>query len=314
MTAATVSLWRFAGLRLASAALTVLGVITVVFMLVHLIPGDPVEVMLGESARPAERAELRAALGLDRPLPVQWLDYLGRLARGDLGRSLHSRAPVRALLAERLPYTALLAGAALGVALAVALPLGIGAALRRGTPLDTAAMVFALAGVAVPNFWLGPLLILVFAIGLGWLPVSGAAGPAAIVLPALTLGTALAAILARMLRAALLEVLEEDYVLAARARGLPERVVIGRHALRNAAVPVVTVLGLQLGALLAGAVITETIFAWPGIGSLAVDAIHRRDFPVVQACVLVVSLVWVVVNAFTDLACAALDPRLGRRP
>jgi len=175
VTAATVSLWRFAGLRLASALLTVLGVVTVVFMLVHLIPGDPVEVMLGESARPAERAELRAALGLDRPLPVQWLDYLGRLARGDLGRSLHSRAPVRALLAERLPYTALLAGAALGAALAVALPLGIGAALRRGTPLDTAAMVFALAGVAVPNFWLATLLILVFALSLGWVAPSGLA-------------------------------------------------------------------------------------------------------------------------------------------
>lgn len=303
-------MWSFAATRLGSAAVTVLGVVTVVFLLLHLVPGDPVEVMLGESARPAERAALREALGLDRPLGVQWLDYVSRLARLDLGASLHSRRPVAALIKEHLPATLGLAAAAIAVALAVALPLGILAALKRGSLWDRAAMAVALAGVAVPNFWMGPLLILAFAVGLGWFPVSGIEGWRALVLPALTLGSALAAMLARMLRAALLEVLHEDYVRAARARGLTERRVILHHALPNAGLPVITVLGLQLGALLAGAVITETVFSWPGVGTLLVEAIHRRDYPVVQGCVLLVSVAYVAVNALTDLACAALDPRV----
>jgi len=300
--------------RLFSAAIVVFGVVTIVFALIHAVPGDPVEVMLGESAQAADREALRHELGLDRPVTVQWLDYLARLARADLGASLHSKRPIAEVLAERIPATVQLAAAALAVALAIAVPLGIMAALRRDTLLDQGAMGFALLGVSIPNFWMGPLLILVFSLWLGWLPVSGRDSPGSIILPALTLGTALAAILSRMIRAALLDVLHEDYIRTARAKGLGEFAVIVRHALPNIALPVVTVLGLQLGALLAGAVITETIFAWPGVGQLVVEAIQRRDYPVVQACVLLIALTYVAVNTLTDLAYAWMDPRvrLGR--
>jgi peptide/nickel transport system permease protein len=301
---------RFLVTRLASALVVVAGVSLLVFLLIHLVPGDPVEVMLGDTARPADRTALREALGLDRPLPEQLAAYAGGLLRGDLGRSLHSQRPIADMLAERIPATAELALAGLAVALLVALPLGILAAVRRNTWWDRSAMVVSLLGVSVPNFWLGPVLILVFSLGLGWLPVSGREGPASVVLPALTLGTALAAVLARMVRAALLEVLSEDYVRTARAKGLPPHRVILHHALRNAALPVITLLGLQLGALLGGAVITEVVFAWPGLGQLTVEAIQRRDYPVVQACVLLIALSYVVVNTLTDLVYAALDPRV----
>lgn len=301
---------RFLLSRLVSAGVVVAGVSGVVFLLIHLVPGDPVEVILGETASGAERQALRQALGLDRPLATQFAEYVGRLLHLDLGTSLYSRQPILDIVAERLPATLELAVAALAVAVLVALPLGILAALRRGRGWDYGAMAFSLVGVSVPNFWLGPLLILVFSLGLGWLPVSGREGGLSLVLPAVTLGTALAAILARMVRASLLEVLSEDYVRTARAKGLPpHRVVLG-HALRNAWAPLVTVLGLQLGALLAGAVITEVVFAWPGIGQLTVEAIQRRDYPLVQACVLLVSLGYVLVNTVTDLAYAWLDPRV----
>lgn len=307
-------MWRYLLLRLASAVVTVLGVVTLVFLLVHLVPGDPVDVMLGESARPAERAALRAALGLDRPLGVQWLDYVGGVLQLDLGMSLHARRPVASLIAERLPATVSLAAAALGIALVFALPLGVLAAVRRNSIWDRLAVGAALVGIAVPSFWLGPVLILVFSLGLGWLPVTGADEPFAIVLPAITLGAALAGLLARMVRTGLCEVLAQDYVRTARAKGLGEGAVIWRHALANAALPVATIAGLQLGGLLAGAVVTETVFAWPGIGSLTVAAIERRDYPLLQGCVLLVGLVYVVANALTDLACAALDPRLHSGP
>lgn len=296
--------------RLLSAAVVVFGVSCLVFMLVHLIPGDPVEVMLGESSQPADRAALRHSLGLDRPIHIQLIQYYDRLLHFDLGTSLYSRRPISELLIERLPATLELALAGLLVALLISVPLGVLAAVRKDTGWDGGAMLFSMLGVSIPNFWMGPLLILVFSLWLGWLPVSGREGVASLVLPALTLGTALAAILSRMIRATLLEVLGEDYIRTARAKGLSPRVVVLRHALRNALLPVITLLGLQLGALLAGAVITEIVFSWPGIGQLTIESIHRRDYPVVQACVLLISLAYVVVNTLTDLVYAWLDPRI----
>jgi len=296
--------------RLLSAALVVFGVICLVFLLIHLIPGDPVELMLGESAQPADREALRSALGLDRPLPAQLAAYLQGLLRLDLGASLHSQRPIAEILAVRIPPTLELAGTALGVALLLALPLGISAALHKDKAWDVGAMGFSMLGVSVPNFWLGPLLILVFSLWLGWTPVSGREGPASIVLPAITLGTSLAAILARMVRSSLLEVLGEDYVRTARAKGLSEPVVVWRHAMRNAWLPVITLIGLQFGALLGGAVITETVFSWPGIGSLLVESIQKRDYPVVQACVLLISLSYVLVTTLTDLVYGWIDPRI----
>lgn len=300
----------FFAVRILSAGVVILGVVILVFLIIHLVPGDPVEVLIGESGQATERAALRGALGLDRSLSEQLGRYLTALARADLGRSFHSRRPVTVLLAERIPATAQLAVAALGIALIVALPLGILAARYHGSIWDRMAMTFALLGMSIPNFWLGPLLIMLFALQLGWLPVSGRESVTAIILPACTLGLGMAAILARMLRAALLEVLSEDYIRTAAAAGLPPKRVIWRHALPNAALPVITLLGMQLGALLGGAVITETIFVWPGIGSLMVEAINRRDYPVVQGCILLISLTYVGVNTLTDILYATLDPRV----
>lgn len=296
--------------RMISTAGVVLGVAVLVFLLIHLIPGDPVDVMLGESAQPADRTALRHALGLDQPVLTQLLNYLQRVFTLDLGQSLHSQRPITALLAERIPATAELAVVALGITLLLAVPLGLVAAAQRDTLWDQGAMTFSLLGVSIPNFWMGPLLILVFALWLGWFPVSGREGAGAVVLPALTLGTSLAAILARMIRSSVLEVLGEDYIRTAYAKGLSRRRVLLRHALPNALLPVITVLGLQLGTLLAGAVITETVFSWPGIGLLTIEAIQSRDYPVVQACVLLIALTYVVVNSLTDLLYAVIDPRI----
>jgi peptide/nickel transport system permease protein len=298
------------GRRLALLVPTVLGVVTLVFFLVHLIPGDPVEVMLGETASRADLAQLRAALGLDRPLGEQYARFVGGLARGDLGRSFFYRKPVAAVIAGALPATALLAATALAVSLAIALPLGVIAAVRRDRLTDRLAMLGSLIGVSMPNFWLGPMLIILFSFRLGWLPVSGKEGAASLVLPALTLGMALAAILARMTRASMLDVLGEDYLRTARAKGVREAVVIGRHALRNALLPVVTIVGLQFGALLSGAVITENVFAWPGVGTLLIQAITARDYPLVQGCVLVIALCYVTVNFLTDVLYSVIDPRV----
>lgn len=296
--------------RLLSALLTIWVVATLVFFLIHLIPGDPVEVMLGEQATTADREALRAALGLDKPLVEQYAVYLGQLVQWDLGQSLYGSRPINDILAERLPATAELALVAMAVALLLALPLGMLAATRKGSAWDSGAMTFSLLGAAIPNFWLGPLLILLFSLQLGWLPVSGREGAASIVLPALTLGTGLAAILARMVRSSLLEVLQEDYIRTARAKGVKPTAVLWRHALRNAWLPLLTVLGLQLGAVLAGAVITETVFAWPGIGSLVVEAIQIRDYPLLQACVLLISAAYVLINTLTDLLYTWADPRI----
>lgn len=296
--------------RLITATVVVLGVMCLVFALIHLVPGDPVEVMLGESAQPADKEALREALGLNQPVHLQLLDYLARLVRLDLGTSIYSRRPILDILLERIPATIELGIAALLVATFFALPLGILAAMHRNTLLDFGAMGFALVGVSIPNFWMGPMLILVGALWLGWFPVSGREGFMSLVLPALTLGTAMAAILSRMIRSALLEVITEEFIRTARAKGLTEWRVIVHHGLRNALLPVITLLGLQLGALLGGAIITETVFSWPGIGLLVVEAIQRRDYPVVQATVLFISLSYVLVNLLTDLLYAWIDPRV----
>lgn len=299
--------------QLAATASTVLAVLVTVFLLVRVLPGDPVEVMLGERASGADRAALVAQLGLDRPLPVQLGDYLRGLARLDLGQSLRYHEPVTTLIGARLPATLQLAGAALALAVALALPLGIVMAVRAGRLAGRLAGTLTLLGLALPGFWFGPLLILLFAVQLGWLPVAGREQLASLVLPALTLALGLAATLARQLAANLTETLAAEHVRTARAKGLPPGQVLWRHGVRNALLPVATVFGLQMGALLGGAVITETVFAWPGLGALTVEAIGARDYPLVQGCVLLIAGMYVLVNGLTELAYGWIDPRV-RRP
>lgn len=286
------------------------GVTTLVFIVTQVLPGDPVDLMLGETARPAQREQLRKTLGLDRPLGVQYADYMGGLLRGDLGTSLHQKRAVSAIIFERTYASAELTLASMAVALLISLPLGIAAARRQGTALDLGAGFLAVAGASMPVFWLGPLLIIVFSIGLGWLPVSGREGSFSLILPAVTLGTALSPILMRMARSSLLEVLPQDYISAARAKGISEKRVLWLHALKNACLPLITILSLQLGALLSGAIITETVFAWPGVGRLVIQAIASRDYPLVQGCVLFIAAVYVSANFLADIAYAWLDPRV----
>lgn len=296
--------------RLLGTIPVIFGVLLLTFLLVHSIPGDPVEVMLGESAASADREVLRQNLGLDEPLPIQFFQYVAKVAQGDLGASIHSKKPIVDLLAERLPATMKLAALALMIAISIGVPLGIVAALKVDRWADNLATVLSLTVSAMPHFWLGPLLMMVFALWLGLLPVSGMDANTSIILPALTLGFGLAAILTRMTRASMLEVLHEDFIRTARAKGLPEKTVILKHALRAALLPIVTVLGLQLGSLLAGTVITETVFAWDGIGRLLVESIEKRDYPVTQACVLVIALTYVFVNLLTDIIYTRIDPRV----
>ncbi len=296
--------------RLLALPLVLWAAVSLVFFSIHLIPGDPVDVVLGETARPADREALRARWGLDRPVPEQYALYLTGLVRGQLGESFSFRRPVSELIAERYPATLLLAGSAMGVALLFAIPLGALAALRRNRPLDRVSMLAALFGVSVPNFWLGILLMLIFSLWLDWLPVSGFVGPASVVLPAVTLGASLAGILTRMTRSSLLDELGHDYVRTARAKGLGTRATLFKHALRNALIPVVTLAGLQFGALLAGAIITEKVFAWPGIGALLISGVQARDYPVVQGCIAVIVTSYVIVNLLTDLLYAGIHPRV----
>jgi len=288
----------------------ILGVATLVFSLIHLVPGDPAQAMLGDGASAADVADLRTRLGLDRPLAEQYGRFMSGLVRGDLGTSFRTSQPVVSSIVERVPATVELAFAAMFVAMMVALPLGIIAAVKRGTIADHAAMTVALAGISIPNFWLGPMLAILFSVYLGWLPVSGRGGWESLILPAISLGAALAAILARMTRASLLEELRELYVRAARARGVSRSRSILRHALRNSLIPLVTILGLQFGAVLTGAVITETIFAWPGVGRLLIQSIGFRDYPLVQGCILLIAITYVTVNLITDLIYGVLDPRI----
>ncbi len=296
--------------RLVLTIPVLLGVATLVFALIHLIPGDPAQAMLGEGATPEEVNQLRERLGLNRPLIVQYGSFLKGLTHGDLGVSLRNDQPVTAQILERMPATAELAFASMTVAVLLAVPLGIVAAVWRGTAIDFGAMTLSLVGISVPNFWLGPLLAIIFSVELGWLPVGGRGTLAHLVLPAVTLGAALAAILARMTRASLLEELREPYVLAARAKGVSRSRAILYHAFRNSLIPIVTILGLQFGVVLTGAVITETIFAWPGIGRLLIQSISFRDYPLVQGCVLLIAVTYVGVNLLTDLTYSFLDPRI----
>jgi len=289
---------------------TVIGAVTLVFFFLHMIPGDPVEVMLGETAQQADKEKLREELGLNLPLHIQYGRFVMGALRGDLGDSYFYRRPVVRVIAERVPATFELALAAFLVAGLIAIPLGIVSALREGTALDSASALFSLLGVSMPNFWLGPLLIILFSLKLGWFPVSGRGGLGSLVLPAVTLGTALVAILSRMTRSSLLERLGEDYLNVARAKGLPEWKVILKHALRNALIPIITIMGLQFGALLSGAIITENVFSWPGVGTLLINAIEARDYPLVQGCVLFISLSYVLVNLLTDLLYGWVDPRI----
>jgi ABC-type dipeptide/oligopeptide/nickel transport system permease component len=301
---------RFLLRRLLLTIPVLLGVATLVFSLIHLVPGDPVQAMLGESASPQEVADVRSRLGLDRPLYVQYSAFLKGLVRGDLGTSLRTDEPVARAIASRMPATVELAVAAICLAVAIAIPLGIIAAVGAGTGVDYAATTLALAGISMPGFWVGPLLAILFAITLGWLPVSGRGTPAHLVLPAITLGAPLAAVLARMTRASVIEELGELYVLAARARGVSRPRAVLRHAVRNSLIPIVTVLGLQMGAVLTGAVITETIFAWPGVGRLLIQSINFRDYPLVQGCILLIAVTYVAMNLLTDLVYGLLDPRI----
>ncbi len=287
-----------------------LGVATLVFALIHLVPGDPAQSMLGDSAAPEDVARLRETLRLNDPLISQYAAFLAGVAKGDLGRSFRYGTPVTREIGSRLLRTMQLAVAAMGVAILFAIPLGIIAAVWRGTAIDHAAMTLSLAGIAMPNFWLGPLLAILFAVVLGWLPVAGTGSAAHLVLPSITLGAALSAILARMTRTSLLEELREPYVLAARARGVSRTRAVLRHAFPNSLIPIVTIIGLQFGAVLTGTIITETIFAWPGVGRLLIQAINFRDYPLIQGCILFISLTYVMMNLITDLTYGLLDPRI----
>lgn len=285
-------------------------VVSVVFLLIHLVPGDPILQMLGEGAPATDVAAVRHTYGLDVPLGRQYLNYWKGVLHGDLGKSLRFNQSVSRLILQRYPFTLQLTIAALLVAIIIAIPAGVRSAQRRGKWDDKLLSVVSLFGLSFPNFALGPILILFFAIKVGLLPVSGSGSVAHLVLPAITMGGSLAAILTRMVRTSMLEELSQDYIRTARAKGLPERTVVYRHALRNAMLPVLTVLGLQFGALLAGAIVTEKIFSWPGIGRLTIDAIGTRDYSLVQGCVLAIGLTYVIVNLMTDLAYSLVNPRV----
>ena len=285
-------------------------VVSIVFLLIHFVPGDPIQQMLGEGAASADIESARHAYGLDVPLGRQYLNYWKGVLHGDLGPSLRFNQGVSKLIAQRYPYTLQLTLAALLVAILLAIPAGVRSARHRNQWDDRALSVVSLFGLSFPNFALGPVLILLFSIQLGWLPVSGSGSLLHLILPAITMGGALAAILTRMVRTSMLEELGQDYIRTARAKGLPESTVVYRHALRNAMIPIVTVLGLQFGALLAGAIVTETIFSWPGIGRLTVQAIANRDYYLVQGCILAIGLTYVAVNFLTDFVYSIVNPRI----
>jgi peptide/nickel transport system permease protein len=295
--------------RLAQTALVLLGVSMLSFGTLFL-TGDPTMLMAGESWNQQQVETFRHQMGFDRPWIVQYLDFLTRALHGDFGVSLRQQQPTLALIADRLPATLQLAGASMAIAICVGVPVGVAAATRRNSIWDNLLMLGGLLGQSIPVFWLGLLMIMVFAVGLGWFPVAGTGGPQYLVLPALTLGLFSTAYIARMTRSSMLEVLGRDYVRTARAKGLAGKRVIVGHALRNALIPLVTVIGLQFGALLGGAVITETIFAWPGVGRLTIQAIQSKDLPLVQACVLFLAMIFVLANLVVDLLYAYLDPRI----
>ncbi len=301
---------RYIFLRLLFALPALWLIVTMVFLLAHIVPGDPVQQMLGEGARLDDLREMRHTLGLDVPVAVQYGRYMTGVLHGNLGESFRFQQPVASLVLSHFPATLELAFVALLVCAAIGIPAGILAASRRGEPADHAIGMLTLLGLSVPNFALGPVLILIFSVLIGWLPVSGRGEISHLVLPAITLGAALAAILTRMVRTAVVEQLSSDYVRTARAIGLSEPAVLFRHAFRNALTPILTILGLQFGTLLAGAIVTETIFSWPGVGRLAVQAIESRDYPLLQGCILLIAVSYVIVNLATDLLHAVVDPRV----
>jgi peptide/nickel transport system permease protein len=296
--------------RLLQAIPVLFGVSLAVFLMVHLIPGDPAALIAGNEATRADVENVRQSLGLDRPLPVQYVSFVGKALTGDLGKSFRTGRPVLEEIMPRYLNTMALGAIALGIAVLLGMASGIVSAVRRHTAFDNAALLLSLAGVSMPTFFLGLLLMLVFSVWLGWLPLSGKDTWLHYILPAITLSTASIAIVSRVMHASLIEVLHEDYVRTARAKGQRESLVIWRHAVRNALIPVVTVAGLQLGYLLGGAVVTETVFAWPGLGRLLVQSILARDFPVVQAAVLLLATTFVAINLITDLIYGLLDPRI----
>ena len=301
---------RRIGLRFLLAIPALWLIVTMVFLLAHIVPGDPVQEMLGEGARVEDLNQLRHALGLDFPLATQYARYLAGVVRGNLGESFRYQRPVSRVILEHYPATLELSFVALLACAAIGISAGVLSAHKRGHIEDRAVSVFTLLGLSVPNFALGPVLILLFSVILGWLPVSGRGGLAHLVLPAITLGAALAAILTRMVRIAVIEELSSDYVRTARAKGLSESAVLFRHAFRNALIPILTILGLQFGTLLAGTIVTETIFSWPGIGRLAVTAIQARDYPLLQGCILLIAVSYVLVNLLTDFVYLLVDPRV----
>lgn len=298
--------------RLSHTLLVIVGISIVSFVFLQL-SGDPVGLMLPQDATSQQIEDLRHKLGLDDPVVVQYLRFVGNALRGDLGRSLFSNEPVAALILERLPATVELAFFSMAFALVIALPIGIVSALKRDTLIDTASMVLALFGLSMPHFWLGIMMIMLFSVQLGWLPTSGRGSFAQIIMPAAAMGISMVALFARLTRSTLLEVLGQDYVRTARAKGLPEYIVIGKHALKNAMIPLVTMIGMEFGLLLGGAVIIETVFAWPGVGRLIVQAIMDRDYPVVQGAVMLLSMIFVIVNLLVDLAYGWLDPDVSLR-
>jgi peptide/nickel transport system permease protein len=301
---------KYLARRMLSVVPVALGVATLTFAIIHLVPGDPVVAMLGETAAPADVAGMRRQLGLDRPLLTQYAAYLGGLAIGDLGESISYRKPVSRMVSERFPATIELAAAGMLVALLIAFPLGIVAGANPGGAADMGAMGFAILGISIPHIYLGPLLMILFSLDLRWLPLTGRGGFAHLVLPAVTLGTALAAIIARMLRQSLIVVRGSDYMRTALGKGLSARAAIVRHGLKNALTSVITIIGLQMGSLLSGTLITEMIFSWPGLGRLLIGAIGARDYPLVEGCVLTFAMTYVVVNLATDLVYALVDPRV----
>jgi ABC-type dipeptide/oligopeptide/nickel transport system permease component len=301
---------RYVSIRLLFALPALWLILTMVFLLAHIVPGDPVAQMLGEGARAEDLTQLRHVLGLDLPLPVQYGRYLAGVLHGNLGESFRFQQPVLRIVIEHYPATLELAVVALLICALIGIPAGVLAAHKRGERTDHAVAVLTLFGLSVPNFALGPVLLLLFSVVLGWLPVSGRGGIPHLILPAFTLGAALAAILTRMVRTSVIEELSADYVRTARSKGVSESGVLFRHALRNALIPILTILGLQFGSLLAGTIVTESIFSWPGIGRLAVQAITSRDYPLLQGCILLIAVSYVFVNLLTDLVYALVDPRV----
>jgi ABC-type dipeptide/oligopeptide/nickel transport system permease component len=296
--------------RSLQSLLLILLVTFVVFMLLHITPGDPATIILGEQATPEQIADLRRSMGLDRPLPEQYARFLANAVRGDFGMSIRAQRPALEYVLERLPATLQLSAGAFAFAVLTGIPTGILSAVKRLSIWDHSSMFVALLGQSMPVYWLGLMLIIVFAVQLRWLPASGMGQPQHLVLPAITLGSFLIGLIIRLTRSSMLEVLNQDYVRTARAKGVSEPTVLVRHALKNALIPVVTVLGLQMGTLLGGAVITETVFAWPGMGMVTVTAIHQRDYPVVQSAVLVSAVLVVLINWFVDVLYHYLDPRI----